>query len=399
MAGGVTKPTDSAGNALPWYLSGDYGAPPQPTGQGAVGGAAFTGTGDTGWGMKDPTPATYDQRGNRVTPQQMTAEAIGTRGSNAAFSQQQQIFDRLMSATNGLGGNGGGGGGGASVGGTSLPPRTVLPARTDTMPNLGAAPAPISLSSYQPNTSKVADVNLAPASTAPSWQSIAGASQAQQDANESATFGKVKDNAANTAKAALSGLTQSLAARGMGGAGYEAGQVGGTLSREANTIGEGERQWAGTQYADAQHRADVNTQAGIAARGQDLSAAGTARGQDLGALQGNQGAAVSTRGQDIGAAGTARGQDLNAAEANQNSAGSSRGQDLNFALSGLSARTAQRGQDIGVGTTERGQDISGETAQRGQTLQANTAANALATQKQLALQQMLAGLAKGSPVY
>lgn len=107
----------------------------------------------------------------------------------------------------------------------------------------------------------------------------------------SAAFATAKDQAAQTARASLDALSGELASRGMGGAGYEAGQIGGNLSREANTIGAASRAEA---INEASLRADenkTNYEGSIAQRGQDISAAG----QRLSA-------GVATRGQDISAA-------------------------------------------------------------------------------------------------
>lgn len=108
--------------------------------------------------------------------------------------------------------------------------------------------------------------------TIPAQASANGPSGAQEDAARSATFARTKDNAANTANASLNGLSEALGARGMTGGGYEAGQIGGTLAREANTIGEGDRQQAESELDHAQHRADEQFQGEIAQRGQDLAA-------------------------------------------------------------------------------------------------------------------------------
>lgn len=297
-----------------------------------------------------------------------------------------------------------------------------------------AAPTPIAL----PAAGTQGKMPMPARSTAAPWQSITGPNQQQQDAQESATFGKVKDNAANTAQAAMRGLTDSLTARGMSGGGYEGGQIGGTLSRTANQIGEGERQWAGQRYADAEHRADVNTNAGLTARGQDLSSSTAERGQDVGA-------GVATRGQDIGASTAARGQDLSAAESNLGAATTSRGQDLQALLAKMGFATAERGQNLGAeqsnqnagvasrgqdvqsllarmgfataergqnlgaaeanqstGTARRGQDINRSTdwrgqdlTARGQDIQSQEANASLAQQKQLSLQAMLMNALRG----
>jgi hypothetical protein len=98
-----------------------------------------------------------------------------------------------------------------------------------------------------------------------------GATQQQEEASRAATFARTKDNAANTARASLTALTGELQARGMGGAGYEGGQIGSTLAREANTIGEGDRQQAEEELRRAAEVANMQYQGGIAQRGQNLS--------------------------------------------------------------------------------------------------------------------------------
>lgn len=281
-------------------------------------------------------------------------EDTGNRQEQQGFGNQQDLFARLIGAVGGVNSGAGGAAGGASVGGASVGGGADMGYGVGGGSMGGPGGAGSASGGGSPSISLSALRMPEPTHVTPSWQSITGPAQATADAEESATFGKVKDNAANTATAAQRGLTDSLAARGMTGGGYEGGQIGATLGREANTIGEGVRQWAGQRYTDANHRADVNTGAGIAARGQDI------------------GAQTAERGQDIGATVTGRGQDLSAAEA------------------GLNAGTQRYGIDQGNATT-----------QRGQTLQAGTAANALAEQKRQSLQGMLmsamGGLSRSNP--
>lgn len=93
------------------------------------------------------------------------------------------------------------------------------------------------------------------------------------DAARSAAFARAKDNAANTADASMKALTEELGRRGMQGGGYEAGQIGNTLAREADQIGEAGREQAIQDANFATHAADENFQGAITQRGQDISAA------------------------------------------------------------------------------------------------------------------------------
>lgn len=113
----------------------------------------------------------------------------------------------------------------------------------------------------------------------------------QLKASNDAAFATAKDEAANTTQAAMQGLQGDLQARGMGGAGYEAGQVGHTLANEADQIGAASRQNAGVRYDQNLTRANVDTQAQVAQRG-----------QTIGAEQAQAGDALTARGQDINAA-------------------------------------------------------------------------------------------------
>lgn len=122
-------------------------------------------------------------------------------------------------------------------------------------------------------------------------------------AANSAAFATAKDQAAQTAGASLQGLQQALAGRGMTGGGYEAGQIGQTLAREANTIGEAGR-------AEAVHEADLAARAGEA----NLSSQVAQRGQDIG--QQESGAERAARAAEAAYSGgiAQRGQDISAAE-------------------------------------------------------------------------------------
>lgn len=161
-------------------------------------------------------------------------------------------------------------------------------------------------------------------------------------AANTAAFATAKDQAANTAQASMTGLQSALSARGMGGAGYEAGQIGQTLSREANTIGAASR-------SQAQHEANLRAQQTIA----NLNAQVAQRGQTLGAK-------VAQRGQTIGADVTQRGQTIGAQEADANRQAETEN------------AAAQRAA-VAAGNT-----YSGEIMQRGQNIQSAQAAADLA---------------------
>lgn len=111
-------------------------------------------------------------------------------------------------------------------------------------------------------------------------------------AAHAAAFGRAKDEAGNTANAALTGLTGELQRRGLGGAGYEAGQIGHTLARDANQIGAASRAEAESSFQEKQREAELNYQGSISQRGQDIGRETTLRGQDLSA-------GTAARGQDL----------------------------------------------------------------------------------------------------
>ena len=100
--------------------------------------------------------------------------------------------------------------------------------------------------------------------------SYQGATQQQEQAARDAAFAQAKDTAANTARASLNALTGELQSRGLGGGGYEAGQVGQELGREANTLGQVNAQLAENAYQRAGQIADEQYQGGIAQRGQNI---------------------------------------------------------------------------------------------------------------------------------
>lgn len=114
-------------------------------------------------------------------------------------------------------------------------------------------------------------------------------------AAHAAAFGKAKDDAAMTAQSAMTGLQGILSQRGMGGAGYEGGQIGHVLGQEANQMGAASRAEAQSEADRSQRTAEFNANSAITQRGQDQSAQATAyqgaiqqRGQDLQDRQNNQ---------------------------------------------------------------------------------------------------------------
>lgn len=268
-------------------------------------------------------------------------------------------------------------------------------------------------------------------STLPGQQNRLEYDQTSVTNAQNAAFAQAKDQAARTAQAALRGLSGQLAARGMGGAGYEAGQIGREVVRGANTIGEASRAQAIQAAELAQRAAELNYTGGITQRGQDLSA-GSARDSLLAQLAlGEYQGGISQRGQDMSQAAnrdslslqqalaeyqgglTQRGQDLSSQQAyNALLAGlaetefsggiSQRGQDLDWqqALNALqsnnyntqfSGNVTQRGQDISSGVAQRGQDIDFRLGQGDLNLREQEMRNQQANQEALlALQRAIA---------
>lgn len=156
-------------------------------------------------------------------------------------------------------------------------------------------------------------------------------------AAHSAAYGAAKDDAAQTARASLTGLTAELGARGLKGGGYEGGAIGQTLAREANTIGAASRAQAESEFQANQRNAELNAQMLMNQRGQDMDWQSTLLGQD-----------VAQRGQDIGAASTdyqgqiaQRGQDYGAR-------GSWDALQAGLRQAGYQGAISQRGQDYGA---------------------------------------------------
>jgi hypothetical protein len=178
-------------------------------------------------------------------------------------------------------------------------------------------------------------------------------------ASDNAAFATAKDQAARTAQASMTGLQQALAARGMGGAGYEAGQIGNTLATAANTIGEAGR-------TKAIEDANLTAQGNLA----NLGAQVTQRGQDIGAQQATAGRALQGKEAAYSGGITQRQQDMAAQEEQANRQAEEAGTAFQGGIS-------QRAQDIGANEAA----YSGQIAQRGQDIGAAESAASLAQQQ------------------
>ncbi len=185
----------------------------------------------------------------------------------------------------------------------------------------------------------------------------------QLKANNDAIYANAKDEAGNTAQAAMTALQGQLQGRGMGGAGYEAGQIGNTVNREANQIGQVTRQRDQTQYDQALARANTIDQMSLGQRGQDIGALDSLYNTDVGATMTGRGQDISKYGIDTNANLTARGQDL-----------------------------GKYSTDVNAATARSGQGIS----QYGIDMGAYEQDQSRAQQERLAQQQALLGLLKGA---
>jgi hypothetical protein len=84
-----------------------------------------------------------------------------------------------------------------------------------------------------------------------------------------------------TASAANNSLTEELQRRGLGGGGYEAGQVGNNLARESNQIGQLDRQNLEDELGLQTHLADEQFQGDVTQRDADMRAQGENANRDL----------------------------------------------------------------------------------------------------------------------
>lgn len=298
------------------------------------------------------TPEWYAaQRADVVNRAGVSGTAEGTGEANY-LSKLSPTLAGLYSA---IGGNGGGTSGastpgtvsyGGSGGGTPGTVSYSAPSSTMGAPSVSSSglTGP-QTSTYNP-TATIAPLNLA--------------------ASDTASFANAKDQAGQTASASMLGLQQALAGRGMGGAGYEAGDIGRTLSTAANTIGAAGRAKA-IEDANLTAQGNVaNLNAGVAQRGQDIGA------EEGAANRGLQGKEAAFSG-DI----AQRGQTLSEQEADAN-------RQAEEAATAYSGGVTQRGQDIGAETAARNAEYSGSIAQRGQDIGAAESAADLA-QRQAAL--------------
>lgn len=256
----------------PW--GGIVGQPPPPaTGMGEAGGPTYDAQ-RGGFANRAPVPTSYSGfTGQQETPMEGNAEmnsvtrtagnhSAALNGLNSAFSQFGSPF---------------------SAPGSQATPTFGLSGNYPSMP----APP------QQPQIS-----------------ATSGPTSDQLKANRDATFANVKDSAANTSQAAMIALQGELQRRGMGGAGYEGGQIGNTLGREANQIGAGQRQEAQTEYDQELSRANLDTEAQIAQRGQNIGQNTATRGQDIGYNEALRGQDLSKYGTDTSNALGTRGQNI-----------------------------------------------------------------------------------------
>ncbi len=202
--------------------------------------------------------------------------------------------------------------------------------------------------------------------------------------SDTAAFATAKDQAAQTAGASMTGLQQALAGRGMGGAGYEGGQIGQTLGREANTIGAAGRQQAVTDANLTAQGNLANLQAGVTQRGQDISAKQSDAARALTAAEDAYSGGIAQRGQDIGGRESAAGFDV-----------SQRGQDIGARQSDAALAAEKAGTAYSGAITQRGQDIQQQEAAATRAQQAAT----LRSQQTLAILQSVLGNKGGAYAY
>lgn len=146
-----------------------------------------------------------------------------------------------------------------------------------------------------------------------------------------AAFATAKDQAAKTAQASLLGLNQALRARGFGGAGYEAGQIGNTLANVANSVGEAGRSEAVHEADLGARAAEDNLNASVAQRGQDIGERQSSADRSLRGAEAAFSGGISQRGQNMGADEAAAARDAARADAAYSGSIAQRGQDINAA--------------------------------------------------------------------
>lgn len=97
---------------------------------------------------------------------------------------------------------------------------------------------------------------------------IGGPTGQQETASREAAYARAQEAAGQTARSALTGLSGELQRRGMGGGGYEAGEIGQTLTRAASGVNDVVRDQAQEEVKRAGHVADVEYQGQIQQRAQ-----------------------------------------------------------------------------------------------------------------------------------
>jgi hypothetical protein len=113
-------------------------------------------------------------------------------------------------------------------------------------------------------------------------------SQVNQDAAESAQFGKAKDQVGQETAGGLTALRSALAGRGMLGSGAEYRGTQGVVNKGQGELGDVSRQQAVTHLANEMDINKANQAAALTGRGQNMDYSLGARGQD-----------ITQRGQDI----------------------------------------------------------------------------------------------------
>lgn len=264
-----------------------------------------------------------------------TAEGTGEANYLSALSPSLQALYRSM----GIGGSSGGGYGTSS---TSVPGSVGYSGTT-------SRPTPGATSYGFGGGDPVSSAGLKSESIGTSPTATIGPLDLSK--SDTAAFATAKDQAAKTAGASMTGLQQALASRGLGGAGYEAGQIGNTLGREANTIGEAGRTQA---LNDARLTAEgnlANLSAGVTQRGQDIGSKQSDAARALQAAEAIYSGGIAQRGQDIGAREAAGQLDV-----------SQRSQTIGANESADRLAAEEAGTAYSGGITQRGQDIQQQEA-------------------------------------
>lgn len=136
--------------------------------------------------------------------------------------------------------------------------------------NRGGAGSPVSLDSFAPS---------------PAVSRVSGESAEAEAAARNAAFARAKETAGNTARASLTGLYDELQRRGMGGGGYEAGEIANRLVEAADQTGEVTRDQAISDAGRATHVADEEFGGQLAQRQEDQRIRLAVRQQNLSAAE------------------------------------------------------------------------------------------------------------------